>query len=134
MSSARPGSLGGRCPLTPDQIERLNELTGVNVADEIRASWVNLTRPELSLCLLANLPQETGGRAERGKARFSGTDDPGYQEALALIRSGAEELARAPRMDMPGATPHESGAAAEAILRARREAEAAARKALMDRG
>ena len=134
FASARPGSLGGRSPLAPPQIKRLGELTGVNVADEIRASWVNLTRPELSLCLLANLPQQAGGRAEPGKARFAGTADAAYQEALSIIKAGADELARAPRMDMPGATPHESCTAAEAVLQARQEAEAAARAALMSRG
>jgi Hydrazine synthase alpha subunit middle domain len=82
-----PDNLGGRCPLTPAQIARLNELTGLNVADEIAASWVNLTRPELSPCLTTNLPPPAGGTAEPGKERFSGTDDPKYQEAAGIIAS-----------------------------------------------
>jgi len=84
----RPDNLGGRCPLDPGQIARLSELTGMSVADEVAASYVDLTRPEFSLCLLANLPASAGGAAEPGKERFSGTDDPKYQEALRIIRQG----------------------------------------------
>jgi len=97
FACVRPGNLGGRSPIGPDGLKRLAELTGLNVADEVKDSYVNLTRPELSLCLTANLS------AEGGMGRFAGTDDPAYREALAVIRAGAEELVRRPRMDMPGA-------------------------------
>jgi hypothetical protein len=50
---------------------------------------INFTRPEQSACLRA----------------FPGPADPGYQQALALIRSGQEMLARHPRVDMPGFVP-----------------------------
>ncbi len=105
FASARPSHFGGRCPIPPADIKRLNELTGLDVTEEVKASYVNLTRPELSLCLLANLPSEAGGTAEPGKARFSGTDDPNYQEALSIIRAAADALRQHPRMDMPGAMP-----------------------------
>jgi hypothetical protein len=84
----RPANFGGRSPIDPAGIARLSELTGLNVTDEVRDSYVNLTRPELSLSLTANLTHP---------------DDPAYLEALGIIRRGAEELARRPRMDMPGA-------------------------------
>jgi len=95
----RPSNLGGRSPIDPNGLARLSGLTGLNVTDEVKGSYVNLTRPELSLCLTTNLP-EAGG-----KARFTGTSDPAYQEALAIIRAGAADLVRRPRMDMPGAQP-----------------------------
>jgi len=111
FACARPTHFGGRCPIPPADINRLNELTGLNVTEEVKASYVNLTRPELSLCLLINLPPEAGGTAEPGKARFSGKNDPAYQEALAIIRAGADALRQHPRMDMPGAQPADGIAA-----------------------
>lgn len=105
FACTRPGHLGGRCPIPPADIKRLNELAALNVTEEVKASHVNLTRPELSLCLLANLSPEAGGTAEPGKARFASRDDPAYQEALAIIRAGADSLRDHPRMDMPGAVP-----------------------------
>ncbi len=73
------------------QLARLAELTGVplNAAlrgAELRGSQVNFSRPELSPCL----------------ARFTDREDPKYQEAVALVRSGSEQLARTPRADLPG--------------------------------
>jgi hypothetical protein len=97
FACVRPGNSGGRSPIDPSGIKRLNELTGMNVADEVRDTYVNLTRPELSLCLTANLP------GAGPSTRFTGTDDPAYQQALAIIRAGAADLARRPRMDMSGA-------------------------------
>ena len=99
----RPYHLGGRAPIDPNGLKRLSELTGMTVTDEVRDSYVNLTRPELSLCLTANLPPEAGGAAGTGQARFASTDDPAYAEALAIIRVGALALIERPRMDMPGA-------------------------------
>jgi hypothetical protein len=95
----RPANFGGRSPIGPDGLKRLAELTGLNVTDEVTNSYVNLTRPELSLCLTANLP------GAGPSARFTGTDDPAYQEALAIIQAGAADLLKRPRMDMPGAQP-----------------------------
>ncbi len=87
---SHPDNLGGRCVLNPMQIGRLAELTGMNVADEVTGSYADLTRPELSPCLVANLPPAAGGTAEPGKGRFSGAEDPKYREALAIIRAGHE--------------------------------------------
>jgi len=49
-------------------------------------SPINFTRPEHSLCLKA----------------FDDKGDPGYADALAIIRSGKEMLDKHPRLDMPG--------------------------------
>jgi hypothetical protein len=73
----------------------------------------NLTRPELSLVLLAPLDKKAGGygickpRPEAGimKRRlsvFADTDDPDYQKLLALCRDGKEHLARIGRFDQEG--------------------------------
>jgi len=98
----RPYNFGGRSPIDPDGLARLAELTGLPVTDEVRDSYVNLSRPELSLCLAANLPPEPGGSAAPGQARFPSIADPAYREALAIIRAGTEALAVRPRLDMPG--------------------------------
>jgi hypothetical protein len=71
--------------------ERVNEYTCNQIGGVMvrHGSPVSFTRPELSLCL-------TG---------FADKQDPGYREALALIRKGAENLAAHPRLDMPGFKP-----------------------------
>ena len=84
----------GRSPLDPGQLARLRELTGVpldsgRMGAELTGSPVNFTRPELSPCL----------------ARFQDKNDPGYPEALAIIRAGRQMLAKRPRADMPGFQP-----------------------------
>ncbi|HYW79974.1 MAG TPA: hypothetical protein VE890_10385, partial [Thermoguttaceae bacterium] len=76
----------GRSPLDTAQLNRLNELTGLNLNDQKLSSHVSFTRPEQSLCL----------------AQFSDKDDPKYQEALAIIEAGKAMLASRPRADMPG--------------------------------
>ncbi len=93
-ASAYPDNPFGRSPLTGAELARLAELTGVPLAAgttgaERRGSQVNFTRPERSPCLAALL--EAGG--------------PDLDEALALIRLGAERLAQRPRADMPGFRP-----------------------------
>jgi mono/diheme cytochrome c family protein len=87
-ASAYPDSLFGRCPLTGPQLDRLRKLTGVNLSQQTeieKGSQVSFTRPELSPCL----------------ARFKDKTDPAYQEALAIIQAGKDQLARVPREDMP---------------------------------
>lgn len=128
FACTRPDNPGGRSPLTAAQLARLSQLTGLNVADEIAGSWVNLTRPQLSPCLTLNLP---GGS---GKPRFSGPDDPAYREALAIIQAGADDLRAHPRMDMPGAVPSEACLRAEEATRRRMAEEAQARRALRAKG
>jgi hypothetical protein len=52
-------------------------------------SPINFTRPERSLCLRA----------------FTAPNDPGYSEALAIIRSGKQMLEAHPRLDIPDFQP-----------------------------
>lgn len=130
FACVRPDNLGGRCPLSPAQIAGLKALTGMEVDREVQASYVNLTRPELSYCLRANLSTTAGGLAEPETARYADKSNSQYQEALAIIRAGAVELAARPRMDMPGAVPHESCLRARDETAARRNAEEQARAAL----
>jgi hypothetical protein len=90
-ANAYPENLFGRSPLDKQQLARLAELTGVSLDKELRGaelggSQVSFTRPELSPCL----------------AKFADKSDPAYQEALAIIRAGKEQLAETPRADMPG--------------------------------
>jgi len=129
FACARPNNLGGRCPLSFAQLGRLRELTGMEVDREVEASYINLTRPEWSLCLRANLSREAGGLAEPGKARYADKDSQEYLEALKIIQEGAEELRLHPRMDMPGAVPDESCHSAEEETQQRRAAEKEARAA-----
>ena len=88
---AHPDNLAGRSPLNDAQVARLEQLTGVPLsqlaAHQRKAGpQVSFDRPALSPCL----------------ERFGDPNDPQYQEALALIRAGQEELARRPEADMPG--------------------------------
>ena len=82
----------GRSPLDETEYRRLLALRGARGPDAIGADrkgdlLVNFTRPELSPIL----------------AGFRDTGDPGYAEALAIIRLGKERLERQPREDMLGA-------------------------------
>lgn len=89
--TAYPGNLGGRAPLTPAQVARLTELTGVPFADQASFSknqgpQITFERPELSPCLDA----------------IKVTNAEAYEEALAIIRAGQQQLAERPSADMPG--------------------------------
>lgn len=75
----------GRSPLTPGEIKRLGELTGVDLNHQKHAADISFTRPHKSPCL----------------ARIS-PDDPRYTEALSIIREGGDRLAATPRPDMRG--------------------------------
>ena len=75
----------GRSALTSEQLKRLSDLTGINLTDRRHIDQVNLTRPEYSPCL----------------AKLSDQNDSTYQEALAIIHSGKQQLAARPRADMP---------------------------------
>ena len=59
----------------------------------------------LVLFLLAPLPREAGGSGRCGKPVFQDRKDPDYQAILAVFRPVAEQLARVPRLDMPGGKP-----------------------------
>ncbi len=88
---AYPDHLAGRCPLDESQLARLEELTGVPLRQlashaSNRGPQISFDRPELSPCLSA-IPDRDG---------------PKFQEALALIRHGAELLDSRPEADAPG--------------------------------
>jgi hypothetical protein len=90
-ASAYPQNLGGRCPLSGAQIQRLTELTGVRFATlqsfaKDQGPQVSFDRPECSPCL----------------ARFPSKDDSCYQEALAIIQAGRDLLNQRHRADMAG--------------------------------
>ncbi len=88
----------------------------------------NLSRPELSLILLAPLSREAGGygicadrdaghainqpgwqaAASRVSPVFADKADPDYQRILALCREGKEHLETIKRFDMPGFRPLDS--------------------------
>jgi hypothetical protein len=74
------------------------------------AVW-NLTRPELSLMLLAPLAADAGGygtcREAGGAAVFASVEDPGYAALLALARAGKARLEEIGRFDMHGFRPPE---------------------------
>jgi hypothetical protein len=75
----------GRSPLDNQQLKRLSELTGVNLLDRGLPAQLSFSRPEKSACL-----QE-----------FVDKNDARYKEALAIIQTGREMLARNTRPDMP---------------------------------
>jgi hypothetical protein len=104
---AYPQNLGGRCPLTADELNRLKELTGVQVANSHSArqrSMLNFARPELSRIL--------SGPAVA-------TNAPAKAGALALIREGARRLKEKPRADMDGFVPDARDREREAKYQAR---------------
>ncbi len=124
----------GRCPLGHPQLARLGALisagprgkefgwtttkrySGGRLSHLImtRGSPINFTRPERSLVLQA----------------FDSKDDPRYAEALAIIRAGADMLARHPRADMAGFQPCAEDAARLARHRRSGEIEARSRLAI----
>ena len=73
----------------------------------------NLTRPEMSLLLLAPLAKEAGGygtcrRAGQDDAApvFATTDDPDYKILLAAVEATKAHLEQIKRFDMPGFRPN----------------------------
>ena len=85
-ASAYPDNLYGRAPLAPQELARLSELTGMNLAQMQHVGKVNFTRPEFSACLTPLLD----------------ADRAAYAEALAIIRTGRQMLMNRPRADMAG--------------------------------
>lgn len=124
--SANPDNVAGRSPLTIAQAKRLEELTGMTMlgGHDSNPSFgqhrflISFDRPELSPCL--------------NKLDKTSTV---YKEALAIIKTGQEELQRNPEADMPGfrlCEEHQSSQAKYQTLREReqnrRHAMAAGRK------
>lgn len=90
---AYPDNLTGRCPLTAQQLNRLERLVSVDFHSLIaygrnRGALVSFTRPQLSPCL-ARLDKESAA----------------YKEALAIIQAGQAQLALTPEADQPGFQP-----------------------------
>ena len=69
----------------------------------------NLSRPEMSLALLAPLAKEAGGFArcttKDGKPVFASKDDADYAKILAMCAAGKVRLDALKRFDMPGFRP-----------------------------
>ena len=102
---AYPQNMGGRCPLTGDEVNRLKALTGVQIANSHGArqrSTLSFARPEKSRILAGLAP-----------------DAPARAEALALIQEGARRLKEKPRADMEGFVPAAEDQAREAKYQAR---------------
>jgi len=120
-ASAYHDNLTGRSPLSPPQLKRLSELTGVPF-DKLagfaqnKGPQVSFDRPELSPCL----------------AKFEDKTDPGYQEALTIIQAGLTTLAGRPRADMNGFELHGVEAKREERYAGRRDVEVASRRALSE--
>ncbi|MGL5682210.1 MAG: hypothetical protein ACRDDZ_04035 [Marinifilaceae bacterium] len=86
--SAFDNTLAGRCPLTNEQVNRLNELTGINLwhlngHQRKHLAQISFNRPELSPCL-DNI------RKDKGK----------FNEAVAIIKAGKAQLKATPRGDI----------------------------------
>ncbi|NIA15338.1 MAG: hypothetical protein GWP08_14810 [Nitrospiraceae bacterium] len=118
-ASAYPDNLAGRSPLSPPQVARLSELTGVQF-DKL-ADWnanlgpqVSFVRPEKSPCL-------EGIDKNDHKAR---------QEAIAIIAAGKAALEKHPRADMAGFTPAEADGARQLKYAQRQDAEQRNRAAI----
>ena len=86
--SGQPDGVAGRCPLTLAETQRLQDLSGVNLAGtadhQHHRVWLSFDRPALSPLL---------ERVAEGAGR---------QEALALIQAGADRLRAKPRGDTLG--------------------------------
>jgi hypothetical protein len=65
----------------------------------------NLSRPELSLQLMAPLSEKSGGFGACGDV-FDSTDDPDYQTLLTAIRRTKARLDEVTRFNMPGFKPN----------------------------
>ena len=118
--SAYPDHPGGRSPLNPGQVARLTELTGVDLMGQMghtsnAGPQVCFERPELSPCL----------------AGLQESNETAYEEALNIIRSGAEMLAARPRADMAGFTAAPEHQARHCKYHVLRERERQAREAIL---
>ena len=121
--SAYPDNPFGRSPLGAGEVGRLSELTGIalgagNTGAERGGSQIDFTRPERSRCLTALAA--AGGAA--------------YEEALAIVRKGAERLASVPRADMPGFEPGPLDRARREKAASLARQEAQAKRALIEGG
>ncbi|MGA2498359.1 MAG: discoidin domain-containing protein [Tepidisphaeraceae bacterium] len=70
-----------------------------------RHNLFNLSRPAMSLALLAPLARESGGLGLCGGKVFADTADADYQKILAMCVAGKAKLDEIKRFDMPGFRP-----------------------------
>jgi len=68
----------------------------------------NLTRPEMSMLLLAPLSREAGGYGLCKSAVFTSQADPDYRGVLDSIQQDKQYLDQVKRFDMPGFQPREA--------------------------
>ncbi len=118
-ASAFPNNLSGRCPLTPEQVQRLGKITDIPLNE--LADWakntgaqVNFDRPELSPCM------------KKLRERSS----KHYDEALEIIRAGRAVLEQHPDVDSPGFVLEGLDAAREQRYVQRQQCEQRVREAL----
>ncbi len=111
-------NLSGRSPLSKTDLKTLSKLTKVNMVNtnnHIRnpGPMCSFDRPELSLCL---------------KKLKKGSKE--YNQALAIIQKGKDNLAKTPRADMPGFVPGEDGQSRQKFYKYREQVESKVRKAI----
>ncbi|NQU19738.1 MAG: hypothetical protein HQ567_00535, partial [Candidatus Nealsonbacteria bacterium] len=116
---AFPESRTGRSPIDRAELNRLDQLTGVNLNGQMsyggnRGPQVSFTRPELSPCL----------------TKFTDHSAAEYREALSIIRQGQQRLSEHPRADMPGFRPCEKDQQREAKYARRQQIEHRNREAI----
>ena len=118
--TAYPAGIGGRAPLTPAQVTRLGELTGVDLAADAAYGrhrvWGVFDRPELSPLL----------------ERFDDSRGAAYAEVLAILRAGRAVLLENPRGDTAGFTPCATDQARDARYARRAAVEASVRAAIRE--
>jgi len=102
-------------------LNRLGKITGVDFFklasfNTNQGPQISFDRPEKSPCL----------------KNIKDADSREYKEALSIIQQGAQQLVERPRADMPGFIPCEFDQGRETKYIARREAETANRKAILE--
>ena len=118
--SAYPGNPGGRMPLTVQERDRLQTLSGTKIScrhSPPQREQLDFTRPECSRLL---------------SAPAFATNAAGRAEALAIIAAGRDRLAKTPRCDMEGFVPCETDCRREERYQRRLEAERNVYKAISE--
>jgi hypothetical protein len=116
--SAYPNNPCGRSPIDGNQLNKLGKLTGAHFVvghGPNQRAQVAFERPELSPCLQ---------KLDKNSAQ--------YQEALAIIKAGKEQLQKLPRADMDGFVPCEKDRERLAKYDLRAQIERDNRKAILE--
>lgn len=116
---AFPDHLVGRSPLNNQEIAQLKMLTGVDLAKQAgwstnRGPLISFDRPELSPCI----------------QKLGKPGDAAFDQAVAIIRTGAERLKTTPRGDVDGFTPCAKDQERERLYEERRQRELRNRAAI----